>query len=119
MEELVAAGIYSRHHDGFVRQRWLGALLDADEPWVAPFIIQLLGEYVIEICGDIERFARTSLSAMHQHLSVFLTGNRCFAALTRQRAISYWSCYYRDQHPSQDTYPALVALSVLSGGGTT
>jgi hypothetical protein len=39
LEKLVAAGIYSRHKDGFVRQRWLGVLLDADEPWVAPFII--------------------------------------------------------------------------------
>jgi hypothetical protein len=115
VEKLVAAGIYSRHHDGFVRQRWLGTLLDADEPWVAPFIIQLLGEYVIEICRDIESFARMSFSPMHQHLSVFLGENRCFAALTRHRASSYWSCYYRGQHPSQDTYPAIVALSMLSG----
>jgi hypothetical protein len=53
VEKLVVAGIYSRHHDGFVRQRWLGMLLEADEPWVAPFIIQLLCEYVIEICRDI------------------------------------------------------------------
>jgi len=122
LEELVAAGIYSRHHNGFVHQRWLGTLLDADEPWVAPFIIQLLGEYVIEICRDIERFARLALpahSALHQHLAAFLNDNPCFAELTRQRAITYWDCYYRYQHPSQDTYPALVALSVLSGGRTT
>jgi hypothetical protein len=118
LEELVAAGIYSRHHDGFVRQRWLGTLLAADEPWVAPFIIQLLGEYVIEICYDIARFARSELpahSALHRHLSAFLRDNPCFAELTRQRAISYWLCYYRYRHLSQDMYPALVALSMLSG----
>ena len=122
VEKLVVAGIYSRHHDGFVRQRWLGMLLDADEPWVAPFIVQLLGEYVIEICRDIERFARSELpahSALRQHLSAFLADNPCFAELTKQRAISYWACYYRDQHPSQDTYPALAALSILSGGRRT
>jgi hypothetical protein len=122
MEVVVAAGIYSRHHDGFVRQRWLGTLMDSDEPWVAPFIVQLLGEYVIEICRDIERFARTKFSArsaIHENLSTFLNENRYFAALTKQRAISYWSCYYRGLHASQDTYPALVALSILSGGGTT
>jgi hypothetical protein len=120
--KLVVAGIYSRHHDGFVRQRWLGMLLDADEPWVAPFIVQLLGEYVIEICYDIERCARSELpahSALRQHLSAFLADNPCFAELTRQRAISYWAEYYRDQHPSQDTYPPLAALSILSGGRTT
>jgi len=27
--------------------------------------------------------------------------------------------YYRHQHPSHDTYPALVALSMLSGGRMT
>jgi hypothetical protein len=87
-----------------------------------PFIIQLLGEYVIETCRDIEKFARSELpaqSALHQHLSAFLNDNRCFAELTRQRAVSYWLCCYRYQHPSQDTYPALVALSILSGRGTT
>jgi hypothetical protein len=122
LEKLVVAGIYSRHHDGFVRQRWLSMLLDADEPWVAPFIVQLLGEYVIEICYDIARFALSGLpghSALHRHLSAFLRDNPCFAELTRQRAISYWNCYYRYRHLSQDMYPALVALSVLSGGGTT
>ena len=89
---------------------------------VQGFILGLLGEYVIEICYDIERFARSDLpahTALRQHLSAFLADNPCFAELTRQRAISYWACYYRDQHPSQDTYPALVALSILSGARTT
>jgi hypothetical protein len=122
LEKLVVAGIYSRHHDGFVRQQWLGMLLEADEPWVAPFIVQLLGEYVIEICRDIERFARSELpahSALRQHLSAFLHDNPCFAELTRQRATSYRLGYDPYQHPSQHTYPALVALSILSGGRTT
>jgi hypothetical protein len=66
LEATVAAAIYSRHHDGFVRQRQLGTLLDADEPWTAPFIVQLLGEYVIQICRDIEQFARTALPAGRQ-----------------------------------------------------
>jgi hypothetical protein len=121
LEALVAAGIYSRHHNGFVRQRWLGRLLDADKPWVAPFIVQLLGEYVIEICYDIARFARSELpahSALHQHLSAFLHDNPRFAELTRQRAISYWERYYRYHHLSQGMYPALMALSTLSGRAT-
>jgi hypothetical protein len=121
MEAVVAAAIYSTHDDGFVRQRQLGTLLEADEPWTAPFIAQLLGEYVIEICRDIERFAQTEFRrrpAMRENLSAFFRENRCFTSLTRQRAITYWSCYYRGQHPSQETYPALTALSILSGSTT-
>ena len=63
---------------------------------------------VIEICYDIARFARSELpaySVLHQHLSAFLHDNPCFAEMTRQRAISYWLCYYRHQHLSQDMYP--------------
>lgn len=60
-ELAVTAAIYSRHADGRVRQRALGTLLDFDEPWTAPFIVQLLGEYVIQICADIETFTRTAL----------------------------------------------------------
>jgi hypothetical protein len=109
---------YSRHHDGHVRQRALRALLDCDEPWTAPFVVQLLGEYVIQICADIEKFTQTALPArlaMQASLSAFLMQNPCFAELTRQRAISYWSCYHRALHASRDTYPALTALSRLSG----
>jgi hypothetical protein len=84
---------------------------------------QLLGEYVIQICNDIARFARSELpahSALHQHLSAFLHDNPCFAELTRQRAINYWDRYYRYQHLSKkNMYPALVALSILSGGMTS
>jgi hypothetical protein len=115
-EQVITAAIYSRHDDGLVRQRALGTLLDCDEPWTAPFIVQLLGEYVIQICADIETFTRTALAArpaMQASLSDFLTQNPRFAELTRQRAISYWSCYYRALHASLDTYPALVALSRL------
>ena len=115
-ETAVAAGIYSRHHDGRVRQRWLKTLLDSHEPWAAPFIVQLLGEYVIEICGDISRFAHDNdpaASPGHENIRAFLDENPFFATLTRQRAISYWSCYYRGLHASQDSYPALAALATL------
>lgn len=122
LEAAVTAAVYSRHHDGYVRHRQLGTLLDADERWAAPFIVQLLGEYVIQIHRDIERFARTALPARppsRESLLAFSQENPCFVALTRQRAISYWSCYYRGLHALQGTYPALAALSMLGGSATT
>jgi hypothetical protein len=38
--------------------------------------------------------------------------NSAFMALTEQRAISYWSCYYRHDF-ARGEYPALVALDKL------
>ena len=57
-----------------------------------------------------------SRPARQASLSAFLAQNPGFAELTRQRAISYWSCYYRARH-SRDTYPALVALARLGAAG--
>jgi hypothetical protein len=53
--------LYTRHHDGFVRQMALQRVLASDETWTMPFVLQLLGEYVIEICENIHRFAETDL----------------------------------------------------------
>src|SRR5262245_9654046 len=45
----VLACIYTRHHNGYVRQRALERLIESDHPWATPFVVQLLGEYVLEI----------------------------------------------------------------------
>jgi hypothetical protein len=123
VESVVTAAIYSRHHDGLVRQRHLGTLLDADEPWTAPFIVQLLGEYVIDTAATSSgSHGRRSQPGRHCRRACRPSSVRTaasFTTLTRQRAISYWSCYHRGQHPSRDTYPALAALAMLTGRATT
>jgi hypothetical protein len=58
LEKLVVAGIYSRHHDGFVRQRWLNMLLDADESTLGD------DQFYPQVCPvhrDIGNHARTDL----------------------------------------------------------
>lgn len=54
-QRLILHCLYSRHHDGHVRQRHLEALLPAAEPWVVPYVIQQAGEYVREIQEAIRR----------------------------------------------------------------
>lgn len=49
VQRLIAACAYSRHHDGYVRQASCAALLPAREPWIVPYVVQQLGEYVVEI----------------------------------------------------------------------
>src|SRR5262245_55902502 len=45
VERNVYACLYSRHHDGYTRQRHLRILVKLSEPWVAPFVVRLIGEY--------------------------------------------------------------------------
>lgn len=83
-------------------------LLSTDRPWVAPFLVQLLGEYVIEI---IEVIADAIRQAPRQSLCDFARENPRFMAITRQRATSYWDCYFRSSFGSLQTYPAITALN--------
>lgn len=115
-----AAGcIYTRHHDGFIRQRALHLALSQDVDWSAPFLVQLLGEYVVEISTDVHEFL-TGAAATHpttvRGLQHFVEANPSFMELTRARATSYWREYYcRRYWPMQD-YPAIRALDQLEHG---
>jgi len=52
-QQLILNCVYSRHHDGFVRQAHVGAILGCRVEWTAPFIARLIGEYVLPIIEDI------------------------------------------------------------------
>jgi hypothetical protein len=84
--------LLTRHHSGFVRQRALERVLSLNEPWTAPFIVRLVGEYVIEIIEQIdEAFALIS----DENMGTFVVSNPDFMRLTRARVTSYWNCYFR------------------------
>lgn len=105
--------LYTRHHDGRVRQRYLEALLSSDEAWAAPFVVQLLGEYVLEILQVLDR-GRSDL--VRPTFAGFVSENPAFMILTRQRVVSYWSCYHRHRFPKRRDYPGFRALAALESG---
>lgn len=88
----VFVALMTRHHDGFVREQAVKCLLiDADE-WPVPFLIRLIGEYVIEIVDLID----DAFDALDRDAwTAFVIANPGFVALTDARVISYWDCYYR------------------------
>lgn len=112
-ERRVVQCLYTRHHDGRVRQRYLEALLSSDEAWAAPFVVQLLGEYVLEILQVLDR-GRNDL--VRPAFAGFVAENPAFMILTRQRVVSYWNCYYRHRFPKRPDYPGFRALAVLESG---
>lgn len=52
-QQVILHCLYSRHSDGRVRQRHLEKITASSEPWVVPFVVQLAGEYVLEILDTI------------------------------------------------------------------
>jgi hypothetical protein len=114
-QQIIAACLYTRHHSGFVRETALRRIIESEEPCVPPFVVQLLGEYVIEIVMLIaDQADRLNTSAYHQ----FAKENERFLHLTQQRAISYWNCYFRRAWAQRDDYPGLRQLRLLESAGS-
>ncbi|MEU1287980.1 hypothetical protein [Kitasatospora sp. NPDC005856] len=108
--------LYSRHWDGRVRQRHLAEVVDSADPWVIPFVMQLVGEYVVEIlvviCDALHDLA-TPGTRGHLAYGQFIVDNPAFFARTQRRVVSYWNCYYRALHASFRGYPGCTVLDLL------
>lgn len=86
--------LLTRHHNGFIRKEHLAGIIFANNEWIPPFVVQLAGEYVVEIL----EFVSSNLDRLDSQLyRTFLHTNPEFFALTKQRVVSYWDCYYREQ----------------------
>ena len=113
-QQLVLACTSTRFHDGHVREMALRRLLPPAEAFVAPFIVQLVGEYVVEI---VEMILDHVDELRTPEFRRFVEENQPFLARTRQRATSYWDCYYRGRWLRRVDYPGLRVLDALAANG--
>ncbi|QVK21112.1 hypothetical protein KHQ82_01930 [Mycoplasmatota bacterium] len=89
--------ILTRHSSGYVREDSIRNLFkgDCNHSWVAPFIIRLLGEYVVEIVEIIKE----NIGVIDKRLYLdFISDNKVFFNTTQSRVMSYWNEYYRKKH---------------------
>jgi hypothetical protein len=101
---------YTRHCNGYIRERYLKEIVQLDYEWVVLYVIQLLGEYVIEILQVIyENLNQRNLS----NYKKFIKNNSEFYELTRQRMISYWDCYYRRFYKYKKDYVGFKVFKIL------
>jgi hypothetical protein len=87
-----ARALQARSSDGFERQRAARDLLMDLPPWAAPFILTLIGEYVVEILQDI---SAAMTPEVEQALGAFIVQNEAFWSTIKRRVTSYWNVYYR------------------------
>jgi hypothetical protein len=92
LQKTILSSLYTRHHDGFVRERHVRQILEADHPWVPAFVLQLLGEYVVQIAETVGNQVAT---LPQQTYKTFAHANPEYMSLLRRRVVSYWSEYYR------------------------
>lgn len=109
-QRLVLACLYTRHHDGHVRQRYLEVVQGSD-PWLPVFTLQLVGEYVIEICQRaLDQIEAIPIDVYR----AFADENPDFMRVIRNRVVSYSRSYEVPfvEHPS---YRFLLDLGLWKG----
>ena len=106
--------LYSRHHDGYVREACLEKIIYSKSKFAMPYILQLLGEYVIEI---IEVIYQNRDKIDQENLVAYILENPDHYELTRQRVYSYWDCYYRRAYPKYKRGVAPKGASYLDYPG--
>lgn len=107
---LIARCLGTRHYDGFLREQCARHLLMAEEIWTVPFVVQLLGEYLIEVAQPIQEHLAQGVGVKYID---FCTENISYCAYLECRAISYWNAYYRRRFLKYTDYPGVRGLRIL------
>ena len=102
--------IFTRHHNGYVREKRLRRIITSDNYLATPFIAQLLGEYVIEILTAIKDNLSSTLL---NNLIKLKADNPKFFVMTQKRVQSYWVCYYKWTVPKKIDYVGFQILNTM------
>jgi hypothetical protein len=108
--------LLTRHTSGFIRERHLTRVIRSGHVWVPPFVIKLVGEYVVEILRVILQNLNCLDASVY---AAFLRANAAFLATTERRVTSYWDCYHRSQKPEEYVGFQLLNFfrSLMNNGG--
>jgi hypothetical protein len=91
----------TRHHNGYIREQFLRKIMILNEPWVIPYISQLIGEYILEILIVINNNIE---NIQIKEYTYFFKHNPLFFPRLKQRVISYWDCYYKNEFMDFNEY---------------
>ena len=105
----ILAALLTRHHDGYVREAWVGEVLSSPASWAPAFVVPLLGEYVAELAHAVLRGMPTRREAY----AAFAAENRELCRKISARMINYWALYYRRAAPRFSDYPGYQAARAL------
>ena len=117
LEQDILACIYSVHHDGLVRVQTVNRLMRCDQEWALAYLLNLLGEYVIEI-GELIDYRRHLVSS--DRMAEFAALNPVFLRRICSRVVSYWhaqsrhAMHWGSDHPTYERlsdHPGYRALS--------
>lgn len=100
--------LYTRHDNGYVREKRLKKLSEKPEKWKTPFLVQLLGEYIYELLPIIDKKVNNDTLEYYRE---FKTENPKYWQQTESRIASYWNEYYRYKFPKLKDYLGIEIIN--------
>lgn len=106
---------FTRHHNGFIREKRLNELSEKPEKWKTPFLVQLLGEYVYELFPIIDKKVNNNTLDFYKE---FKNENPKYWQQTESRIASYWNKYYRYKFPKLKDYLGIEIINRIKKTNT-
>jgi len=113
LEYRILCCLFTRHSNGKVREKYLRDILNQDSlyTWEIPYVLQLTGEYVVEI---IELILMKWELLDNENLYKFICSNRKYVEKTIRRIQSYWNAYYRGYAQENEYVGFIIKESLQS-----
>jgi len=108
IQKIIINCIMTRHHNGYIREEFLKRIILCKYSFVVAFVLQLLGEYVVEILNEIYKHLYKLDLALYKEV---ISNNRKFYDLIKERIISYSTYYYPGKFKYKTDYVGLKILN--------
>jgi hypothetical protein len=117
---VVAACLGTKSYDGYLRQRSIEALLANPRAWSIPYLVDALGDYVLEILQVMEGYVPGELEK--DYAEYLVANEERFVRLCR-RCVSYWNEFdrfrCRNLYPDWNAYPGARLIADLVAAART
>lgn len=111
VQQLIYHCIFTRSTNGYKREYHTKEILKTElNEWCMPFIVQLSGEYIVEILYEIYN---SLIQKDNTELIKFCRLNIKPFLYCHARMISYWDCYYKDKYFYKDYVGQKIFLECL------
>jgi hypothetical protein len=100
IQKIIIYCLYTRHYNGYVRQKYIEKLLDKYEYFIIPYIVKMIGENVSEIMEIIEEY----IDANNDNIVHFIANNLYYWYGIRGKISSNWNIYQKEKYPNFNKY---------------
>ena len=111
-QEIILNCLYSRHHNGFIRQKCIEKLLENKNYWITPFFVQLFGEYIYKMMEIFNVYLNKNMD----NCIKFFSENNNYWKKIESKVSSYWDAYYRKECPKYNKYLGKEIINKIKYG---